>query len=72
MQNKIKFELDKKDWDYTRILEFLLTLENNAKIINYEDDDQFMDAPTIIICDRGPEIEGALSANNYKYDIIKI
>lgn len=67
MLNQIKFELDKNDLDYTKILEFLLTLDNNAKIINYEDDDQFIKAKTVIICDRGPEIENALSANNYTY-----
>ena len=67
MTNQIKLELDKNNLGYTRILEMILICNCNAKIVNYEDDDQFMKAKTVITCNRGPEIENALSANNYTY-----
>lgn len=67
MLNKIKIILDKNDTDYTRILEMLLFNNCNAKITNYEDDDQFTNSKTVIICDRDIDVENVLSANNYKY-----
>lgn len=67
---KIKIILDKNDENYTKILEMLLFEDCGAKIINYEDDDQFENENTIVECNYECGVSNALSANNYDYEII--
>lgn len=69
---RIRFELNKNDIDYTRILEMVLFCGENAKIVNYEDDDQFANTTAIIEANTGCDIMNSLSANNIRYEIFEV
>lgn len=65
---KLRVKLNKQNEDYVKILEMFLFEDCNAKIVNYEDSEQFECSDTIIECDCEPEIENQLSADSIEYD----
>lgn len=70
MRNYLRIEIEKDDENYTQALEVILLNNVNPRIVNYEDDDQFKNENTIIICDNDKEIQEYLSEVGIEFNII--
>lgn len=70
MRNYLRIEIEKDDENYTQALEVILLNNVNPRIVNYEDDDQFKNENTIIICDNDKEVQEYLSEVGIEFNII--